>query len=68
MLAQQEEERAKSASVEERDVEVKELRRLAQHYRQQLDDMRKKVRDADVEQRTLDDERLQAVHDRRSAL
>ena len=55
MVSQHEDSHAVAMTSAEQQQETRELRRRLQHYRQQLEATRDKLRQADIEQRELDD-------------
>ena len=66
MASQHEESRFTAMTSAEQQQETRELRRRLQHYRQQLEATRDKLRQADVEQRELDDVNEHVTQQKRS--
>ena len=66
MVSQHEDSHAVAMTSAEQQQETRELRRRLQHYRQQLEATRDKLRQADVEQRQLDDVNEHVTQHKRS--
>ena len=68
VVSQHEESRATALASADQQQETRELRRRLQHYRQQLEATRDKLRQADVEQRELDNVNERITQQKRSAI